>query len=576
MEPLPHKTGLLLKISILLIGLGACFWAYFLASPEISERIVNKAGYYFAAAAFFAFLYAVFHVVRIRLPEKRHARYLAGAVLAASCLLFIHEDLGPKVAMEEYELASTSKSLAMERDVEVLTLGRNFNEYFIRADQYVDERPWLYPFVVSLVHDFSGYRLMNNYLVNAFLAIFLLSLTAGMAYRIGGLPAGVLGPFLWAALPLLSQHASGGGLEVLNLVLLLVVILCSFYYIEAPGGGRLNLLALAMVCLSFSSYQSLVYWLFVAGVIVLGWWRSKKLILPVGLSATPLLLAILAAHASFLAANPNMAGFGKNIENAYGLEYLLPNLSNAIYFLFAMGDELPNAFLLGIFGVLFTLLSLRLALHSIMTKDKRHYQSLVFLLLAVVVVGQFVMIMARWDGQLTETAAAGDVLPLFLLMIASILVFLSARIKRGRMWWIVYLVVGVFILCMTLPNKAKGVYGKEDWRVREANWLEVQAKENFEPMSLIVDQETVIWTLNEWHCIKVSEAFSSLPRMRAERERGKYPQIYLIDRANAAFDLEEQIKFKSDADLTALNKTLIAEKSFQPLEMTRIYKVEIK
>lgn len=560
---------------MLLIGFGAGLWAYFVASPEVAEQIVNQAGYYVAAVVFFAFLYAALRIVRIRLPGKRYLSCLAGAVVVASCLVFLHEDLGPKLAMEEYALASTSKSLAMERDVEVLTLGRNFNEYFIRADHYVDEQPWMYPFVVSLVHDFTGYRLMNNYLVNACLAIVLLSLSAGIAYRIGGLPAGMLAPFLWAALPLFSLQASGGGAEVLNLVLLLVVILCGFHYIEAPDGPRLNLLALAMVCLSFTSYHSLIYWLFVAVVVVLGWWRSQKVILPVGLLVAPLLLAILAAHANFLTADVSMPGVGQDAESAYGLEYILPNLERAIYFLLATGDELPNAFLLGIGGVLFVPLSLLHALRSIRAKDKTHDQSLVFVFLALAVIGQFLMTLAGREGQLTEKAAA-NVLPLFLLMIASILVGLSTSIKEGRRWWIVYFVVGVFILCVSLPNKAKGVYGKEDWLVREADWLELQAEENFEPMSLVVDQETIIWTLKEWHCITISEALSNLPRISAENERGKFPHIYLIDRASAAYDSEEQIKFKSENDLAELDITLIAEKSFQPLEMTRIYKVEIR
>lgn len=576
MQAMPHKTGLLLKISILLIGIAACCWACFVASPEVAERMVNKSGYYFSAVAFFAFLFVAVRVVRIRLPERRHVQCLAGAVLVASGFLFLHEQLGPKLAMEEYALASTSKSLAMERDVEVLTLGRNFNEYFIRADQYVDEQPWMYPFVVSLVHDFTGYRLMNNYLVNAGLAIVLLSLTAYVAYRLGGIFAGMLAPFLWAALPLFSLHASGGGLEVLNLLLLLVVILSAFYYIEAPGSDRLNLLALAMVCLSFTSYHSLIYWLFVAGVVVLGWWRSQKVILPVGLLMAPLLLAILAAHANFFTADVSMQGVGQNAESAYGLEYILPNLERAIYFLFATGDELPNAFLLGICGVLFVPLSLLHALRSVRAKDKTHDQSLVFLFLALAVIGQFIMTLAGADGQLMEKAAAAKVLPLFLLMITSILVGLSTRIKEGRTWWIVYLVVGVFILSVSLPNKAKGVYGKEDWLVREAAWLEVQAAENFEPMSLVVDKETIIWTLKEWHCITVAEALSNLPRIRAELERGKFPHVYFIDRASAAYDSDEQIKFKSDYDLAELDIRLITEKSFQPLEMTRIYKVQIR
>lgn len=573
MERISGKTKLWCLLALLGVGLSGALFTYFGASAETAEWIVHKAGYFIVAATVIWFVYALIKAVRFDLPERSHAFWLVAAVALATGILSLHEGLGPKIAMDDYVLSSTAKSLAMEREVEVLTLGRNFNGYFIRADQYVDKRPWLYPFAVSVLHDLTGYRFTNGFLVNLGFGTILLSLTAMFGYRIGGLPAGVLGPFLWASLPLAGQNAMGGGLDMLNLLLLFLVLISGLYYIQSPDSRRLSLLSLAMVLLSYSRYESIIFWGPVLAIILIGWLRAGRPILSFALAASPALLIGLAALQNHIAHNPVLWELPGELSARFSVEYIVPNVYSALYYLLNFGDELSNSILLGLAGIPCVILFLMGAVKSVLSKDRDCFRNAVYLALAIGILGHFLVILAYHDGQLDEKISSRFALPLYLLFVVAILAVLSDRLKRPKDWWLAGVVVTIFLLGFTLPNKAKGIYSKRNFVVREAEWLMEQADHSFEPMSLVVDSETVIWTLMEWHCIDVSEAVSNLERLHAERGRGKFPEIYLVDRLSAAYDAENQIGFDSDHQYVGFEKTLIAERSFAPLRMTRIYKV---
>lgn len=53
-----------------------------------------------------------------------------------------------------------------------------------RSDNYIDKRPLLYPFLVSLAHDLTGYRVLNAFLVNVALHPLLLGLAWWLARRL--------------------------------------------------------------------------------------------------------------------------------------------------------------------------------------------------------------------------------------------------------------------------------------------------------------------------------------------------------------------------------------------------------
>ena len=105
-----------------------------------------------------------------RLPQQAYKkRFDAGVVvliLAASAFQFVHEDFGYKILMDEYNLTATSMNIHLEKTAFTPTRGRIVEGEFEVVDGYVDKRPFLYPLLLSIIHDISGYAETNPFILN--------------------------------------------------------------------------------------------------------------------------------------------------------------------------------------------------------------------------------------------------------------------------------------------------------------------------------------------------------------------------------------------------------------------------
>src|SRR5258708_19276052 len=166
------------------------------------------------------------------------------------------------------------------RDVAMMVRGYDIQGVFLSTDNYLDKRPYFYPFLVSLLHDLTGYRLLNAYLVNAMLMPAALGLVFVFGRLLTGWQGGLLAVVLLGSLPLLGQNATGSGMELLNFVMILAAMVLAAEYLRAPKEEALAALALAAVLLAQARYESALYVLPVAGLVFLGWLRARRILLP--------------------------------------------------------------------------------------------------------------------------------------------------------------------------------------------------------------------------------------------------------------------------------------------------------
>ena len=164
------KEAPIARLILAFIGVLFLVAVYILVSPDTAKQVVRYAGYWFTFGAFSG---AVFYGVRLGLEggRKLKSRELnefrqqwfpwCCFVLLISGMVFVHAEIGPKVMMDDEVLVSTAKNLHLSREVHTPTYGRWIHQSFDYFEGYVDKRPWMYPFCVSLMHDLSGYRLQN-------------------------------------------------------------------------------------------------------------------------------------------------------------------------------------------------------------------------------------------------------------------------------------------------------------------------------------------------------------------------------------------------------------------------------
>ncbi|MFP4204012.1 MAG: hypothetical protein ACLFS4_06730 [Opitutales bacterium] len=558
----------------LAVGLGVAFLVPVEAAPEF----VRHGGYLFVFVACACFGFYLWRSLRGGRPWRSYSREkLVGvaAMLLGGWLLFVHADFGPKIAMDDYILASTARNLHESREVRTTLRVEPEGERFAPAETRVDKRPWLYPFLVSVLHDVAGYRPAHPFVLNAALGIGGLALGFAFGYGLAGLAGGVLAVFLWVSLPLLAQNATGGGMELLNLFLLQLVLVLGFRYLREPGRAREGAFALAGLLLFYSRYESALFLVPVAAVIVLGWLRAGRAFLSGGtLLVPPLMVAGLLQLRRYFG-EPASWELTGGAESAFALRHIAENLPHALAFFFSYDDTLANSLLLsgaGLAGVFIFLLLLR-------TEWGRYWRerpaAVVLAVFAPVFVAHLALVLGFHAGRLDSPFVSRYALPVHCLLIfAPVVVLEYFGRARPRVWSWAAGVTGVFLLAFTLPMNAKAIFSKRNFAIREQAWLERLSGREIRSQSLVIDRFTVPWALRDWPSRPPHQVAGKATELIRAVRMGRYPEVYFVERNHYADGrFVPHTPFAEELH-DAFEMKRVAERSFRPFSLTRIYKIE--
>jgi len=306
-------------------------------------------------------LYSLYNVHRKELnllhflPRKRSAWLIISAI---TILFLLYEPFEFKFVYDELLISTSAELMHHSRLTGMPQWANDYSGSYVFLQTILDKRPLFFPFLLSLVHDFTGYRYENVFLLNAILTFFMLVLIYSVSKIFTNHRGGILAVLLAGTLPLFSVLATSGHFEILNIVMLLMTIALSYYYMEKPNDRRLIPLVYCLVLFSQVRYENSIYLLPFGILILLGWRKAGRPILPWRVIITPLFLIVSTLHyrmillqnQSYFQAGPN----GRDLT--FSLSYAYENLASACRFLLSVGFGHANSYLLSIFG--FTSLAL--------------------------------------------------------------------------------------------------------------------------------------------------------------------------------------------------------------------------
>ena len=338
-----------------------------------TEQFIMLIGYTSVAVCAGFFLYTVYLEGR---PLKGsidafRTRGVVGplvAVLAATLWLLSIEPFMFKVVNDEILIAANSQGMHLARAPGIAQSGNWSNGHYVLLESFLDKRPFLLPFLVSVVHDLTGYRLGNVFVVNALLTFAFLSVGFTICARVAGRPAGYFFLVLLAFFPVLAQGATGGNASVLNATLIVVSIYLAMRYWEQPEKRTLVPFVYAVLLLAQARYESAVYILPFGIVILMGWRKAGRAIVPLSVILAPLFLVINLIHQRYTLKFDNFywqAGPTDGRSATFSFGYLPDNLQATWDFLFTLGHNLPNSIILTVIG----LAGLILVLFALLKKD---------------------------------------------------------------------------------------------------------------------------------------------------------------------------------------------------------------
>lgn len=529
----------------------AVYFGFFHFGSEASIDMAGRWGYWIIFAPFACLAYQIARwvgaTVRRNVEADRSSgsswasvRQLAAAVLSGrvfpllyvllvAAVLACSQPLGFKVVMDEPVMAATSLQMHREKTAFYFTEVHEIQNIDYFSTGAVDKRPLFFPFLLSLLHDLTGYRPLQGVVLN----LALLPLFLGLVFWMGNLLARPLGGYLAVALlatsPLIAMNACGAGFDLLNLVMLLAVGWSAWAYLTKPDDRRMNICLLLTVLLAQTRYESVLFVFPVATCILIVWWRQREIRITRTLVATPLMLIGYAWQRRILTDYGQHWQLREGYETPFSGAYVLPNLEHALNFFLSFGTRQPNSLVLFLgFVLAITAGFVGLTVRKRFRTALRSNGSIVCCGFALVVLLNFGLLMAYHWGQLDDIIATRLAMPLLLLQLALVLGVAGLwRVRPG------FQLAFICIAGLCFAGVTRPLLGRTDFleaslmNAKVERLVELSVERSDEPILLLSDR-SVAGAIGLKSSLDVNGVLSQLALLDLHQRLGTFSDIFLV------------------------------------------------
>jgi hypothetical protein len=572
-----RKVILFALIAALAVVLG---FVSFRHAPGEAVALVKQLGYWQILTIAILFGFCLVRSLRAEVAAAagnwRAWMGSAALVLGVTAFLHVQERHEFKIVMDEVVLQDTAMRMHFEREAAAMVRGYDLAGNFTALNVYVDKRPLFFPFLLSLVHDLTGYRVANAFALNAVLSGVFIALVFLVGRRLGGMPAGAAAVLLVASVPLVHQNATGSGFELLNLVMIVATLWLGMRYAERPDTHRTGAFVLAGILLAQTRYESALFIAPVGLVILYVWWRQRTIDLSWPVMVAPLLLVIVPLHFNVfkLASASWQLTDGPGADTPFSPRFFYDNVGHAMnYFLCTDGTQ-PSSLLvtvLGVAGVGFFVLTLYREHRDIFRA--RPAQAVFCIFVVGLLVHTLLMLCYFW-GQFDDPIIRRLSLPSHLLLILSFLFVYPRLIANPARWRVLLSVTVFFILGFTVPSVAMHRYTQENFAARTNSWLSDYIDTLGDDSALAVDTGSGLqWFIHRKSSIAVDAVVSHLENYEFHFRNHSFQHFYVVQRMGTDFDHGTNFPTIDDDLGDGFQLETVAEKTFSPVYQIRISRV---
>ncbi len=465
------------KIGVAVVGSLAVFGARFcwLDAAQMSWGVLHLGYWFFIAVTALSFAHTIRDGLWPRVGKWMYAQgpWVWSLIIALTLLLCTHERFLFRINFDEHVLLGISRSMHYEHLSGWPTEGRLYWGTVTTIGHAVDKRPIFYPFVLSLLHNVTGYRPANVFALNVALTVTALLACYRLGWLIGGRWRGALLALLVAGVPLVAQNATSGGFDLLNLTVIILLAGAVVQYLRDQRSGALVTVGFLSMGLANLRYESLLYitvpcfcWLIVwwrtSGVTAGdAWWsriREKRL----GQFPNIIMLLPLAALPALFSNgvfNSAEAFFQMSKEEYWNWSNFRPNLEHAVAFLFDPDRGGTNSPILALAGVL-SLIILPLALRRELSRHELGADAQAWLVVGGIVFVNVCILMGLGWGRWDDPLVSRFTLPLWFLFSWSVALTINYIVKgweearQARFFKVAALVALGNVIFFAVPDAA--------------------------------------------------------------------------------------------------------------------------
>ncbi len=552
---------------------------FFSFTPDQSLQAVIYGGYWAMLLLTGLFGWSLVRIARdsrTNWPDWRHSpRWPVLLIAGCGLLLLVHEAFGFKILMDEVMLLGTSMSMHLDKTALVPMRGHDIQGAFQLLAGQLDKRPLFQPFLVSVLHDFTGYRPENVFALNTVLTFVLLTLTYLTGCRISGRGAGAVAVLLLTSLPLLAQNATGGGFELLNLVMILATLLLGMRYVARRDAHSLEAFGLAGILLANTRYESVLFLLPVGLTILWIWWSDRKPVVTWVVVALPLMMLPFALHNKVFSARPESWEMASRpgYDKPFSLAFIPENIAHDLNFFFNTTGEHSNSLVLSALGFLalpfFGLWALKTLL-KLRTAPPARGALAIF---ALGFAAHALLMLCYFWGKFDDPVIRRLSLPLNLTLVIAIVTVAAEMNWRGRVWGILAALAGAGFFGYSLPAMARHSYSLDYYIGREMEWRREFIAAHPERDYLFIDQDSIMWLTHQVSATPVKQAIDHKENLIFNARNHLFTAIYAFQRYNVDPATGRPVVDAADDLGPDYQLETVWERRFTPLTVSRISRV---
>ena len=567
-----RRCWLLVLSAVLSVLLG------FLLIPDpVAMSLVSHAGFWFVLVAFGIWVWSLWKTFAADLRALRWQTvdWVSLVVIAVGgVMLLAHEEFGFKIVMDELMLLGTSMSMHLDKDVLTPVRGNDIQGAFMIVEGIIDKRPLFFPFLVSLVHDVAGYRPANAFVLNGALTFVLLGLVFATGRMLAGRIAGWIGVLLLAGLPLLAQNSTGGGFELLNLVMILATMLLGARFVEKRDDAAVTAFCYSGLLLAQVRYESVIFLAPVALLVLWVWVRDRQVRLPWPILVAPLLMVHYPLqHRIFDIRASAWEMFSKpGYSEPFAVRYVPENLEHALKFFFGRAADQPNSLVLSALGCIAIPFFALLVIKRLRGLAREPAGNVAVTMFALGFVLQFGLMMCYFWGKFDDVVIRRLSLPTHLGMVVALLAILPQFAKPAVLRGLLA-VVGIGLLARSVPSMAAHAYSQEYLPGRETAWrrafIAAQPRSDY----LMIDNDATLWVTHLVSATPTVVATKRINDLAFHMRNRTFSAVYVFQRLNVDAETGRQTLREGDDLGPAFVLEPVVEQRLQLLTVSRISRV---
>lgn len=511
-------------------------------------------GWFFALTLLLLWLYyAVPALSMLWAATSHHASGAALGVIVVllfSVAIFISEPAKFRILDDELSLQETSLSMHSDREFVTADKGYWIDGEFAIINATLGKRPFLYPFLVSLVHDLTGYRIENTFYLNFFLGLLVVIVAFWLFLYWFGVWASTIVSLALASSPVLILSIRSGGFEIANLLFIGVLGLALVVYMLRQESRRLEaFLIITAIILAYTRYESAILLPLILVFLLWRYWKKALGQLSWMTCICPLAMVPAVWLVRCTRARKGAWPGAEDVDvPIFSHAHIMGHLEDAAVFFLSPSSQVPTNFyfslfgFLGLIGVLF--LSIRtlpgrgsLSLGKLANEPGKFDSTgakslpawiwlLLFIPLAFVVVSYF------WSSFL-DPLAQRMALPFFWVMAFGAAYF----IRRLQVWAPWYpklagavMLVGLFSSALPSLRESEAHY-QENYLARMQNWkIELFQESDLQVEStLMIDPFPKAWTALRIPALRYADANQRLAALKLHQRVGTFKNMFVVD-----------------------------------------------